>query len=195
LVGSYEREVHPAVEQAFQHSTFVNIGAAEGYLAVGVAMRAPQVSVYAFETDSGGRKMMRDLAALNDCTVQILGQCDTKTLNNLRVGADLMLWVDVEGYERVLLDPERVPILRRATILVEQHPHVDPTTPAVLDERFAPTHYSKVYTFSPRRREEFPALKQLSDRDAALVLLERAGAQSWTLYLPRESASPADLRR
>ena len=81
-------------------------------------------------------------------------------------------------------------MLRRATILVEHHPDVDPAIPEVLDRRFAETHRAEVYRWKPRRREDFRALDGLSDNDAALVLLERLTShQHWALYLPTDPTS------
>jgi hypothetical protein len=169
---------------------FVNVGAAEGYFAVGVAMRSPSTKVYAYELDRTGRRLMGLLAAANNCAVTVLGKCDPDALNRLPAENDVMLWVDVEGYEKELLNPERVPMLRRATILVEQHPDVDPALPEVLERRFAETHRAEVYGWKPRRREDFRALDSLSDNDAALVLLERlTSEQHWALYLPTDPTS------
>src|SRR5947207_8629242 len=51
LLGSYETELHSIVEQviAADHRVVINIGCAEGYYAVGLALRLPNSRVYAFD--------------------------------------------------------------------------------------------------------------------------------------------------
>ena len=53
LLGIYERELHGAVEAAVlgQPEVIVNVGAADGYYAVGLARRCPSATVHAFEAD------------------------------------------------------------------------------------------------------------------------------------------------
>ena len=62
LIGCYEQELHPGIERLLgsSPSTIVNVGAAEGYYAVGLAMRAPGSRVHAFEPDTDRREMLRD---------------------------------------------------------------------------------------------------------------------------------------
>ena len=52
-VGSFELELHPAVERivAERPATVVNVGSAEGYYAVGLAMRLAGARVVGFELD------------------------------------------------------------------------------------------------------------------------------------------------
>jgi hypothetical protein len=193
LIGAYEYETYDAIAHALSRSVFINVGAAEGYFAIGVAMRSPNTQVFAFEVDSAGRRLMRAFAEENDCAVMLLGKCDPNALNRLSVDGDVMLWVDVEGYERELLDPELVPMLRRAAVLVECHPSVDPSIPEVLEARFASTHRASVFTGKRRDRRDFPVIDKLSDEDAELILLERLGTdQTWNLYLPYETTTAAD---
>ena len=47
LLGSYQQQLHPALERLLESgfSTIENVGAAEGYYAVGLALRAPDARV------------------------------------------------------------------------------------------------------------------------------------------------------
>jgi hypothetical protein len=51
LLGIYERELNPYIDQAcaLNFSRIVDVGAAEGYYAVGMALRNPHARVIAFE--------------------------------------------------------------------------------------------------------------------------------------------------
>ena len=60
LIGSYEEEVHPIIEEIIRrrYSIVVNIGCAEGYYAVGFALRIPDAIVYAFDVDTTAQQGM-----------------------------------------------------------------------------------------------------------------------------------------
>ena len=127
LIGTYEMELTDQVEAivALQPRRLIDIGAAEGYYAVGFAKRIPGCTVVSFEMNPIGRELHRKLAELNgvaarndirgECTPEVLAQCLAES------SEPALIQCDVEAYEGVLLDPEAVPALRRATILVEVH--------------------------------------------------------------------------
>jgi len=65
LLGLYERELHPAIEAAIhaEPEVIVNVGAADGYYAVGLKRRCPDATVIAFEADARQRELCRRVAA------------------------------------------------------------------------------------------------------------------------------------
>jgi hypothetical protein len=63
---------------------------------------------------------------------------------------------DVEGYEEKLLDPQRVPALARAVLLVELHDFIIPGITDELKKRFGATHKIKHIWQQPRSRSQFP---------------------------------------
>ncbi len=89
-VGSFELELHPAVESiaAAGPATVVNVGSAEGYYAVGMALRAPAARVIGFELDADLRAAAARLAAANGvadrldlrglCTVERAGRAGAR---------------------------------------------------------------------------------------------------------------------
>ena len=50
MLGIYESELHDILEEicSKNYSTIINIGAGEGYYAVGLALRIPTSMIYAF---------------------------------------------------------------------------------------------------------------------------------------------------
>ena len=60
LLGVYERELNPYIEQAcaLNFPLIVDVGAAEGYYAVGMALRNPSARVIAFEMDARAREAL-----------------------------------------------------------------------------------------------------------------------------------------
>src|SRR3954454_22153756 len=75
LLGIYERELHGAIEAAIraQPDVIVNVGAADGYYAVGLARRLPAATVIAYEADAGQRELCRRVAAANGATIDLRG--------------------------------------------------------------------------------------------------------------------------
>lgn len=143
MMGTYELELHPIIERIIARPPrrIVEIGAADGYYAVGFARRLPRTEIVAFEELATGRELLTRFATLNGVRerIQMHGRCEPDTLRaTLQPGDILML--DVEGYERVLIDPAAVPALVHTPILVECHDALVPGVSALLESRFQATH-------------------------------------------------------
>jgi hypothetical protein len=170
LLGAYERELHGAIEAAVRvrPAVIVNVGAADGYYAVGLARRCPDAAVRAFDADAGQRELLARVAAANGVELRIGGAAQPGDL----AGADLVV-MDCEGCEAALLVPEG---LGTATILVELHDFATPGDPIL--ERFAATHAVAVIPTAPQPPARGQAL--------ALALSEyRPGPMRWALMTPR----------
>ncbi len=124
LTGSYEHELHDAFERAIAHpyTRILNIGCAFGYYSVGLALRMPQVEVFAFDTADKEQKRCRDMAVLNNTAdrVHIGGEFKGEDFAAYADKKTLAL-VDIEGEELVLLDPARYPALAKIDMIVELH--------------------------------------------------------------------------
>ncbi len=196
LLGTYEREIAHWFEQLLvgPARSFIDVGAAEGYYAVGMALRAPQWQVIAFELTAEGRALIAQMAASNGVAdrISIRGACTPEALEAALMqspGPHLVL-VDVEGYESELLDPARVPSLRHSTIIVELHPWAAPGLEAQLRARFAATHIIDAITDAPRTLAEFPLpAPPLALRYHVLRSMteHRAYRQTWWRLEPRVS--------
>lgn len=145
LLGCYEKELNPIITHICQrqYDYLLNVGAAEGYYAVGLALCSPKTRVIAFEQEATGRHLIQALAQQNGVAerVHIQAQC---TLNALRDSiaphGQTCLIMDVEGAERELLDPQQVPALRQIDILVEVHEFLDAGLADTLEQRFRASH-------------------------------------------------------
>jgi hypothetical protein len=161
LLGIYEQELNEVIERAcaLKFSLIVDIGAAEGYYAVGLAWRNPQAQVVAFEAEPRGQAALDQMALLNGVNgrLRICGRCEAADLQVALAGSDRALVVcDTEGYEDVLLRPEVVLELRRAHILVELHDFLIPGITAELKKRFASTHRIQQVWQQRRSSADFP---------------------------------------
>lgn len=183
LVGSYEEELHPHIERLLstRPSLVVVIGAADGYYAVGFAMRLPETRVLAIDTDGRATLACRRLAKLNGVSPRVetrrYATC-SRLQNWLRPGA--LVISDCEGGELELLDPIRVPALREANVLVEMHAFVDPVLPDTILGRFATTHSICVIDSVARSPDpkRYKALRKLPQGLWAEVLDEHRNSNS-----------------
>ena len=197
MLGIYERELTPKVEAicAQKPGLIVDVGAAEGYYAVGLAMRNPQAQVIAFEMEERGRLLLAEMARLNEVAsrVEVRGKCEPHDLQAALAGVGHPVVVcDVEGYEERLLDPVAVPELRGASILVELHDFIVPDIAQKLETRFAPTHDVQLILEEPRSPADFPWCT-LVTRLLPRFFLQRAVSElrpclmSWLWMVPRQN--------
>jgi hypothetical protein len=145
LLGTYEMELRPAVEEIcrLRPETIINIGAADGYYAVGLALRTPLARVVAFEACNLERGLLRRTAGWNRVGDRLIvrGLCTPENLREALQGSTRPVVIcDCEGFEDDLLRPNAVPGLERATILVELHDHLRERVSERIRRRFEPTH-------------------------------------------------------
>lgn len=144
LLGTYEQELHPWLDEIIRqgYAHVLDVGAAEGYYAVGLALRLPASRVEAFDTDAAARDKLAALADANGVTgrLRIAGACAAGDIQ-AHAGQRGLLICDIEGAERDLLDPVVAPALADYDLLVEIHDGRQSTAiHTLLSERFRATH-------------------------------------------------------
>lgn len=194
ILGTYELELAHVIRDLClaRPPWVVDIGAAEGYYAIGFAWRCPDTRVVAFEGEPAGRQLQAELAALNNVSerVRIEGFCDHAELRRaLSFTTGGLLICDIEGGERDLLDPELVPALTAQpwTLLVEIHDHVDPAIIQILIRRFLATHTVEEILTRPRRARDLPASARsafLARWTPAFLDERRPAPMRWLLLRP-----------
>jgi hypothetical protein len=161
LLGTYERELHETILRV-SHMGFariINIGAADGYYAVGLARLMPGVRVVVFELEEKGRKLVKLMAEHNGVAerLEVRGACDPAGLADaLKAGGATLVICDVEGYEDVLMDPVACPALTRAHVLVELHDCKCAGVSQRVQRRFEATHGITTIWQQMRTAAEFP---------------------------------------
>lgn len=145
LVGTYECELHSAVSDIVSAAPqrLVIVGGGDGYYACGMAALLPIARITAFEADPATRRS----CALNleanklEQRVELLGKATLELLQDALNERRSCVIMDCEGTELELLNPERLPMLSSAVILVEVHDFIDSSIGSALEGRFAPTHH------------------------------------------------------
>jgi hypothetical protein len=196
LLGTYERELRPHIEAliASAPDLVINIGAAEGYYALGLARRLKGTRVLAFESDPRGRELAGRIALLNNLAsqIEIRGFCTVADLAaSLRGTERPAIVIDAEGGESELLDLKSVPDLARAIILVEVHDFISANIGDLLLRRFASSHRHEEIWTRPRTADDLPGFTRLTAfspwRAQAVRSMDeqRPGAMRWFWFTPR----------
>lgn len=197
ILGSQELELREAIEAIVtrEYRTILNVGAADGYYSVGLAVRAPQAQIDAFEALPEFHPVIARTAAANGVAdrIAIHGSCTAALLGARLADAEgpVLVLMDIEGGEVDLLDLEMTPELARADILVETHDAFVADATKTLARRFQDTHDVTCYTARARELGDFPpdflpSLKRwFPDLAVELMNERRTGLQRWLLMTAR----------
>ena len=197
VLGTAELELRGVVDRAAarRYGTILNVGAADGYYAVGLAMRSPASRIEAFEAKEELHAALHRVARRNGVAdrIAVHGSCSAALLQArlaAAIGRTFVL-MDIEGAEHDLLDPARTPLLEGADILVETHDLYAPNCTDDLVARFSATHDIERYATRPRVPADFPPdffplLPRLLPATALDLMDERrAGPQEWLHMVAR----------
>lgn len=152
LLGTYEWELHHMIEKIIATSPrkILNVGCAHGYYSVGFAMRLPQATIYAYDTDPEMRKHCQELAELNNVAERIVIDEQMTQEEFAKFSPDeTFLLVDIEGAEVQLLDPIAAPALQKMNMIVELHDAIIEGESAIMTERFQNTHDVQIIPNAP----------------------------------------------
>jgi len=189
LAGTYECEISNVLLELLDRgpTRVLDLGAADGYYAVGIARRYPELEVVAFEIDPNARRLLRSAAERNHVpNLTVKGRVTSSVLRREARAGSLVL-CDLEGYEADLLDPILVPDLMRAMMLVELHEFAVPGVGSLITDRFGESHGIRVISARDRTRQDYDhLLGRLSVADAVAAVDEGRPLprMSWAVLVP-----------
>jgi hypothetical protein len=190
LVGAYEEEIHPFIEEVIRRPprVFVDIGCAEGYYAVGIALKCPEIVVHAFDIDPAARRECRRLARLNGCSdrVRVHGRCTPRGLLGLVAKQPSFVLSDCEGGELDVFSDRVVKGLAECSALVELHHVAGQSVEREISRRFSVTHVGEFVSSRGRDPSRYPALDVLDPGGRLLALDElRVREMRWANFTPQ----------
>jgi hypothetical protein len=194
LLGTYEMELRKIVEGflGVEFDGIVNIGAGEGYYAVGLASRIPSLRVVAYESLESGRKLIQEVADKNGMRdrLELRGMCSRAALESLlEHGKRYLIVADVEGAEVELFHPSVVALLSASTLLVETHDFIVSGCTEELRERFRRTHVVIPVQSEERSLDDFPLPLLLPVKSKLWLMNEgrptQHGPMTWLVMSPR----------
>ena len=140
LIGSYETELHEVLQYILrqEYAQVIDIDCAEGYYAVGFAMRLPDSKVIAYDIDPSARELCAQMAKLNGVTFDIHEHCSDKDLAELEGKEKSLIFCDCEGYEAEIFNEALCSKLKAHDLLIECHDFVNiditPSLSAILKD-------------------------------------------------------------
>lgn len=188
LVGAYEASLHPVIEVILARApeVVIDIGSAEGYYAVGFALRLPGARVLARDASDAAQVLCRALAVANGVQDRVeVGALFSHADFALCETARSVVICDIEGAEDALLDPVAAPGLCHADILVECHPGAAPGVTDRIAARFAASHR---VTRIGRKLDDsgMPGwMEEYSDLDRLITLWEWRSSPTPWLWMER----------
>jgi hypothetical protein len=191
LLGCYESELNPSLESLLKtdYHSLVDIGCAEGYYAVGVAMRQPNAMVYAYDIDVKAMEACEKMAKLNKAekNMRFGTFCSPETLIGMDFEKKSLIFSDCEGYEMDLFTPDVVKNLKNCDLIIELHDlYTEKISPTIFDAFSASHHIKLVYsenTFIKMRTLNL--IGDLTDDQILNFFVERNGIMSWAIITPK----------
>lgn len=197
LLGMYEFEIlEVLVPLAIRCDVFVDVGAADGYYAVGSVHAGLFREAVCFEMDFSGRQVIRDHARRNGVEerISIHGEADAGFLDLLETTHEIdlsraLFLFDIEGGEFELLNESHLERIARSHVIVEMHAFSEDEARKAhtLSERLE-SHFDVEYiTQGARDPNIFPELTEWCDDDRWLLCSEsRAKKMTWAVCRPRD---------
>lgn len=170
----------------------INVGAADGYFAVGMAYSNIYSNVVAFEIEAEGQKRTLETAKANNCADKILiyGEADIDSIaKEITTEETSTVLIDIEGAEYDLLSEKMLKLLSDSYIICELHPWLAEDGPSrqqsLLDRA------SQIFNVELIKREHynpnvFPEFDDLSDEQRLVALGEdRQKNMQWLVCTPK----------
>jgi hypothetical protein len=197
LLGLYEREVAEWLSGRPAGSKLIDVGAADGFYAVGAVACLSFDYAYCFESSQEGRLIIPENAQLNGveqlvdvrhtCTpTSLLGLVHEHNLNNSRT----VILIDIEGGEWDLLAPDVLTAVAACTLIVELHEFDRGAQErlATLLEHARENFSATFLRTGARNPNIFPEISDWSDDDRWAICSEGRECQMrWLVLEPLET--------
>jgi hypothetical protein len=193
ILGLYEQDVlNEFLNIPERFTTFIDLGAADGYYGVGVLVNNLFKKSYCYEITEAGRDVIAKNASLNNVSDQVVIRGEaTKNLANEIPKSDLInsvLFVDIEGAEFDLFDQYLYKSFSNSIIFIELHEFFFTDGEEKLNTLISnslSTHSAKFIKMGNRNLSKFPELKQWNDLDRWILCSEgRPQLMTWVRFDP-----------
>lgn len=181
LIGSYEKELHSDIEKLLSkgYSELVDVGCAEGYYAVGLALMDKNLKVYAYDIDDRARLLCKKMAEANGVLsrVTINSILDEDALAEFNFTGKGLIICDAEGFESKLFTSKSLQNIKHCDLIIETHDFMNLSISSTLQELFKETHHIKVIQsvddVQKVKYYNYPFLSSISLDDKKKLLAEK----------------------
>jgi len=187
ILGSYEEPIQNWIEEVIkkQYKKILNIGCAEGYYAVGLGIKMPHTKIIAYDINKKARKNLERMIKLNNLqNIEIKSECTHEELNNASK-RNTLIFCDIEGGEKELLNLTKIPNLRNVDLIIESHDCHIPNITEELINRFYNTHKIRIVVDYPYRIKNYKTQSKLTEKDYNYAIDEIRPPMMKFLYLEK----------
>lgn len=194
LSGSYESELFPFFKEIENknYNIIIDIGCAEGFYAVGFALKFPNAKIYAFDIEEKARVLCNDMAISNNVEKQIfISKAFTpQHLKQIDVNLSTFIICDCEGYERTLFNYDSIESLKKTDILIELHPMHEKDVKEYLFDLFNQSHNLRLISSYDDYRKLFDLPEKyegFSEIERRLLVTEgRSFSMDWLIAFSKK---------
>lgn len=191
LFGSYESEIQYIIEEIVgnDYSEIIDVGCAEGYYAIGMALRCKTSRIFAYDIDEKARELCSEMADLNKVSdrVSIKSLLTPELLKSFEFSGKGLIICDCEGFEKVLFNQSNLDNVRNCDLLIETHDFIDIEISTYLKKLFGNTHdITSVFSIDDVHKvlnNKYSELEGLSLEEKREIVSERRPAIMEWLFL------------
>mgnify|MGYP001164133022 FL=1 len=190
ILGIYEKEIQDLmveIQEENKYSTFIDIGGADGYFAVGSLVNDLFNECHVFEVSKKGRNSLKSNASKNNLNegIKIHGKATREELLKIKNLKNSLILCDIEGGEYELFEEKLVSEIHPSNIIIEIHN----------DNKFSLEKFRKIFSDlyvlnkifqKPRSIRQFKELEKFNDNNRSLIISEgRSYVQEWWHVTPK----------
>ncbi|MFA6393161.1 MAG: hypothetical protein WCW54_03695 [Candidatus Paceibacterota bacterium] len=195
LLGCYEKELWETIEyfKDKKYSEIIDIGCAEGYYAVGMALNTKNSKIYAYDTEEKARVLCNKMATLNNVSDKIIirSKLTPEELSSFPFSGRGLIICDCEGFEKELFNKNNVKNLINCDLIIEAHDFFDINISTYLKEIFNESHdihsIQSIDDIQKALTYNINGLEKLTLLDKKSILAEgRMSIMEWLIFIPKK---------
>ena len=191
ILGLYEKEIQNLINQIQEKNnfpTFIDIGGADGFFAVGSVKNNLFKNCEVFEISKRGRQSIEESAIKNNVAdlISIKSEANEKTLSSIENINNSVILCDIEGSEYDLFSENLIKNMHPSNVIIEIHKNPDISLNE-FEDKFKNLFSIDKITQGPRSLKGFGELKNFNDNNRALLASEgRSGVPEWWHLTPKK---------
>ena len=190
ILGLYEKEIQDlivSIQKDKNYSTFVDIGGADGFFAIGSLVNNLFEKCEVFEISKRGRNSIQKNSKKNNVydSIKIHDKASKRSLIKIDNINNSLILCDIEGGEYELFDEKLINEIYPSDIIIEIHKDNENSL-VNFEKRFTKSYSLTKITQEPRSLKNFKELENINDNNRALITSEgRSYVQEWWHLSPK----------
>jgi len=190
ILGFYEKEIQDLInriQEKNNFSTFIDIGGADGFFAVGSVINNLFKKCEVFEISKRGRQAIEESAVKNNVAdlISIKSEANQKTLSSIENINNSVILCDIEGGEYDLFSEKLIKIIHPSNVIIEIHKNPNISLNK-FEDRFKDLFSITKIIQGSRSLNNFSELKNFNDNNRALIASEgRSSIPEWWHLSPK----------